>query len=645
MALRIPERPAEEFSFASYTDKDLNLSRGRELEWLLPNGLGGYCSSTIIGLNTRKYHGLLVSSDRDLRRFIYLQKLEEEIRGREVKRLSCNEYSDRTVTEGWKQLIRFDYNYDSVSFFYNTWTADVVKRVSSIWGMNGVVVNYEVRNKTFERLEFRVNLLVNSRNIYDMTKEGSRNFEMKIFSENVLGIRSDNGYLTVYSDRAECAESPPESRWHRNVFYASDAERKDTCIEDLYFPAYFSVWVEPGMKEEFSLVALGYETEDLTAAAFKHLQGKDVTRGRILSSGVASSVLSLLYNAESFIVRRGEKKTVIAGYHWFGEWGRDAMISLPGLTLIRGQFDDARLILEHFLDHAGPRGIPNSFIDGKPIYSDVDSSLWLIDRAHEYMKYAGPEKAGEFLNRYWPKLKGIVSGYLSMEKDGLLLHQSGTWMDTLQRNNAVEIQALWYNALRIMESFADIVKDSRFDVGPQIEAFERNFLKAYWNGHYLNDCMDDPSLRPNQVIAASLDYNILDEAKAKKVLHIIETDLLTPYGLRTLSAVDPRYKGKYEGDFSERELAYHNGTVWPWLLGPYIKAYMKVYDNREKMRKLLEPLFEKQMREAGIGTISEIFDGNPPHQPRGCISQAWSVAEPLRAYYEDVMGKKPPYSF
>jgi predicted glycogen debranching enzyme len=644
MALRIPNKPPKDCSFASYTDKDLNLERGRDLEWLLPNGLGGYSSSTIIGLNTRKYHGLLVSSDKDLRRFIYLQKLEEEIRGKEgIKRLSCNEYADRTVTEGWKQLTRFDCNYDSVSFVYNTWSADIIKTVSSIEGKNGVVISYVVRNKLFEKLEFRVNLITNSRNIYDETKQGERDFETKIFTENVMGLKSDNGYLTVYSDKAQCAESPQEARWIKNVFYSSDAERKDTCIEDTYFPAYFSLYVEPGMKEEFSIVALGYENEDLTAAAFKDLQNESSAKGRILSSGVASSVLSLLTIADSFIVEKDEKKTVIAGYHWFGEWGRDAMISLPGLTLVRGQLDDARLILEHFLDHAGPKGIPNSFIDGKPIYSDVDSSLWLIDRVHEYMKYAGPEKTREFLGTYWPKLKGIIAGYSLMERDGLLVHESGTWMDTLHRNNAVEIQALWYNALRIMERLADVAGDKKFYVKPQIELFEKNYIRAYWNGKYLDDCFGDPSLRPNQIIAASLDYNMLDEEKTKSIMRIMEKELLTPYGLRTLNTQDERYRGKYAGDFSEREFSYHNGTVWPWLLGPYMRTYMRLGGSKEKMQKFLEPLFERHIKEAGIGTISEIFDGNPPHQPRGCISQAWSVAEPLRAYYEDVMGKKPPY--
>ncbi len=644
MALRIPHKKHGAFSFASYTDKDLSLERGRDLEWLLPNGLGGYSSSTILGLNTRKYHGLLVSSDKDLRRFVYLQKLEEELRSKDgIKRLSCNEYSDRTVTEGWKQLTRFDYNYDSVSFSYNTWSADVVKTVSAIDGRNGVAVSYEVRNKLFEKLEFRVNLIANSRNIYDTTKQGTKNFEAKLFAKNVLGLKSDKGYLTVYSDKAECIESPSEARWLKNLFYSADADRKDTCIEDAYFPAYFSVSIEPGMKEKFGIAALGYANEDLTAQAFKELQDASETTGRILSSGMASSVLSLLSNAESFIVKRDEKKTVIAGYHWFGEWGRDAMISLPGLTLIRGQPDDARLILEHFLDYAGIKGIPNSFIDGKPIYSDVDSSLWLIDRVHEYMKYSGEQKAREFLNDYWPKMKAIIAGYSVMEKGGLLAHESGTWMDTLKRSNAVEIQALWYNALRIMERIAEIAEDKKFYVRPQIEAFEKNYIKSYWNGKYLDDCFGDATLRPNQIIAASLDYNMLDEEKTKNILAIIEKELLTPYGLRTLSPQDARYKGKYAGDFTEREQAYHNGTVWPWLLGPYIRTYMRVYDDKEKMQKLLEPLFEKHIKEAGIGTISEIFDANPPHKPRGCISQAWSVAEPLRAYYEDVMGRKPEY--
>lgn len=642
MTLNISKKAIQEFPFATFEHSALDLERGKGLEWLLTNGLGGYSSSTILGLNTSKYHGLLVSSTENLFRFIYLQKLEEEIHsGNCITRLSSNEFIDGTITDGWRYLNKFEFSYNSVSFHYNTQPAEIVKRINTINGKNGILVLYKIKNKLMQRIQFRVNLLVNSRSIYDLTKANSLDFELKIFTKNVLGIKSKNGYLTVYSDKAECRESPQDARWIKDIFYSKDHERGDSYREDVYFPAFFSVDIGPGGEDEFTLIALGYEDENKTANAFKELQRGYEGKGRILSSGMGSSILELLMNVESFVVKRDSKKTIVAGYHWFGEWGRDAMISLPGMTLINGKFDNAERIFEHFLNNATNKGIPSRFVDGKPEYNDLDSSLWLIDRLYQYMRYVGIERGRSFLHTYWWTLKDIMKNYQKMERNGFLIHKSGTWMDTIERDNAVEIQALWYNALRIMEIFSNLMEDEEFDVRSTCEEFERNFLERYWNGRYLNDCLDDNSLRPNQVIAISLDFNVIDDHSSKKILDVVERELLTPYGLRTLNKGDRRYKGQYKGDFSEREKSYHNGTVWPWLLGPYIKTYMRVYGRRLHMQRLLETLFEKHIKQAGIGTISEIFDGDPPHKPRGCISQSWSVAEPLRAYFEDVMGKKP----
>lgn len=641
MALKIPGKVFHEFPFTVFEGPSLDLERGRKLEWLLTNGLGGYSSSTILGLNTRKYHGLLVSSGEDLSRFIYLQGLREEVRyGDSAADLGCCEFVDDVVSEGWRYLTKFEFGYDSVSFHFNTKPAKVVKRLSCLHGWNALLVSYEVENKLMEPVEFRVNLLVNSRGIHDLSRAGSIDFETNLLGEGVLGVKSGDGYLTVYSDRMLCRKGPMD--WVRGVVYSMDRVRGDDFVEDVFSPAFFTVNLEPGAMGEFSLVAVGYGDEAKTADAVRGLQDGFAGRGRLLSSGVGSSILELLTNAEGFVVERGLKKSVVAGYHWFGEWGRDAMISLPGLCLINRKFDDAELVFEHFLNNACSKGIPSRFVDGKPVYCDFDSSLWLIDRLYQYMKYVGRERAGSFLHTYWWTLKDIVNGFMELQRDGLLFHKSGTWMDTLERSNAVEVQALWYNALRIMEVFSTIMKDRDFCVRSVCEDFEANFLERFWNGRYLNDCLGDESLRPNQVIALSLDYGVVNDVFSKKILDVVERELLTPFGLRTLSPRDSRYRGRYVGDFSEREKSYHNGTVWPWLLGPYIRSYMRVYDRRLHMQKLLEGLFEKHVRVAGVGLISEVFDGDAPHTPRGCISQAWSVAELLRAYFEDVMSKKPP---
>ncbi len=636
----------EIYPFATFSPNKLDFQNARDLEWLLPNGLGGYSSSTILGLNTRKYHGLLISASENLARWVCLQKLDEEIHaGRDVVCLGTNHYKDGKITEGYRNLERFEFNYDTVSFFYDTEHAGVSKHISTIPEKNGVTVLYNIKNRSGIGIEFRINLMINSRNIYDIMKEGSINFESKILDNKIIGIRSNNRYLTVFSDKAVCSENKGDG-WNRNVFYSVDCERGEDCVEDMYLPAYFTIRIAPKERDTFTIIALGYDTEGKTANAFRELQGEKKTKSRMLSGNLGTSILTLLTAADSFVVKRNSKKTVISGYHWFADWGRDAMISLPGLTLINGRYGDAELILEHFLNHASKNGIPTRLVDGKPEYYDVDSSLWMIDRLYQYARYVGSEKAKEFLHTYWwTVLKDIMNHYLGMEKDGLLLHNFGTWMDTLKRENTVEIQGLWYNALKIMERFSDIMGEEIVDtnINEICERFEKNFIRKFWNDEYLNDCINDNSLRPNQVIPISLEFNVIDESKAKKILDIVEKELLTPYGLRTLNRGNPAYKGIYSGNPQEREKAYHNGTIWPWLLGPYIKAYMRFHGNRTHARKLLEPLFEKHIKEVGIGTISEIFDGDFPHKPRGCISQAWSVAELLRAYFEDVMGKKPGF--
>jgi predicted glycogen debranching enzyme len=354
-----------------------------------------------------------------------------------------------------------------------------------------------------------------------------------------------------------------------------------------------------------------------------------------------SGILTLLSAADSFLIDIESKKSVIAGYHWFGEWGRDAMISLPGLTLVQGKFDAAERILERFLNRLSVGRIPTNFDGGMSKYYDFDGTLWMIDRVKDYVDYAGVERGRAFLHTYWWGLKDAMKIYGETVRNGILHHKAGTWMDTLDRSNAVELQGLWYNALKTMGDLSKVMVDN-VDYSGLISGFEENFMARFWNGRYLNDTLTDDSLRPNQVIALSMDYSPVPEKQAVEVLDLVRSELLTPYGLRTLGRSHRDYVGRYSGSPEARDKAYHNGSVWPWLLGPYIKACMK-YKRYNKIEgvKLLEPLLTSHLSEAGLGTVSELFDGDEPHAPRGCISQAWSVAELIRAYYEDIMGGKP----
>jgi predicted glycogen debranching enzyme len=368
-----------------------------------------------------------------------------------------------------------------------------------------------------------------------------------------------------------------------------------------------------------------------------------------------------------------EKKSVIAGYHWFDDWGRDALISLPGLTLVTGKFEDAQEILLTFERYCHKGVIPNRFSDKAgdiPLYNTVDATFWFFNAVLQYLKYTDDysfvqEKLWKTLNHIMEHhVQGTIFG-IHMEEDGLISHGPQlTWMDattvdrfvTPRDGKAVEIQALWYNALKTMQLLAE-----RFNQGDKAEKYysmaekaRASFSEKFWNpknGHLFDVVSEDgvdSTLRPNQIIAASLDFPIVDRKRGKRVVEAVWKRLWGEYGLKTLPEDDPKYIGKYLGDWTHRDSAYHNGTVWAWLLGPFTTAFLKTKNHEERWRKFafqrfLQPLFREEIRRAGLGTISEIFDGDAPHLPRGCVSQAWSVAEPLRAYVEDVAFVRPPH--
>jgi predicted glycogen debranching enzyme len=621
------------FPFATFIPNKLGLERSKELEWVIPNKLGGYSSSTVMGLNSDRYHGLLVSGCEHLRRMVYLQKLDEDIEfGNFVIGLHANEYPAGEISDGYRYLNKFEFSYNSVSFYYRAKGVNVTKRLTPLSHKNALLAFYSIHNDSDERIRFRVNVMANSRGSEKLTKEEIE-FQPRFFTKNIIGISSPEGYMTLQSDKAACFESSPEQRW-RSLFYS-----KDGTEEYSHCPAYFTMDLEPDSSEEFTITSIAYPTEEETAQAFKELlQGHD-PKSRILSSERGTSIFSLLNVADTFIIDVDSKKTIVAGYPYPGDRGRDAMIALPGLTLINGRYGDAEQVLEHFLNNATHRGIPSRFSEGKPEYGDIDTNLWLMDRLYQYIKYVGMDKGKGFLHTYWWILKDIMEHYSEMERDGILYHEGGTWMSTLERNNAVEVQGLWYNALRIMEMFAKIMGDT--DEGifrSKYLRFEEAFLEKFWNGKYLSDSLGDDSLRPNQMIVLSLDFNVLGDSLSKGIMEIVERELLTPFGIRSLSPGDSNYVGCCDAQVGEKSL--YNGGVWPWLLGPYIKVYTKLYGKRLKAQEILDGVFEHHIKEVGIGTVSEFLDGDPPFKPRGATSYSCSVAELLRCYFEDIMGRR-----
>ena len=377
-------------------------------------------------------------------------------------------------------------------------------------------------------------------------------------------------------------------------------------------------------------------------------------------------VQQLTAAADQFIVQRGELNSVIAGYHWFADWGRDTMIALPGLTLMTGRPEIARNILEAFAASADQGMLPNRFPDAgeSPEYNTVDATLWLFEAVRSYLRYSGDHAFVR--ERLYPKLKEIVDWHLRGTRYGIHVDTDGllacgepgvqlTWMDakvgdwvvTPRTGKPVEIQALWYNALRILGDLAHKFSDS----GPETFLHElanqarQRFEAQFWNADAgcLYDVIDaehrDASIRPNQIFAVSLHHSMLPPDKQRQVVDVVQRELLTPVGLRSLSPHDANYRPHYEGGVRERDSAYHQGTVWPWLIGPFISAYVKVHGRREEAREQAGAwvkTFHEHLSTAGLGQIPEIADAEPPHEPRGCIAQAWSIAELLRAAVEDV---------
>ncbi len=668
-------------------------------EWIVTNGLGGYASSTILGINTRKYHGLLVSAFNPPRnRHVLIEKFDEELilSDRKVP-LYSNEFQHGISPNGSVFLEEFRLD-PFPKFKYRAEGVELVKTIFMPYRKNAVIVVYKLSNPHFESIELNVYPRLNLRHIYHVTdhKKKFSSYVQKFLQASTF-LRCEKPRIFIAMGTREGGYSAKEE-WVEKVFYRIDSSRFESSLDDYFQPGKFTFKVKPGEVGEFSIVAVGSTRESDAQSDFASLNlgVKEVEkllmreierktlilnfsrrRLRRLELEVPEEVNWLILSADSFMVsgRNLKDRSIIAGYHWFEDWGRDALISLPGLALVTGRVDDARKILLFFAKNCRIGLIPNYFTEkkngDKAEYNSVDSSLWFLNAVFQFLKYAGDRN---FVRReLWKTMRDIIHWYVRgtdygiiLDKDGLLRHGPRlTWMDaaingkpvTPRGGKAVEIQALWYNGLRIMELLAEDfreMEEARYyrDIA---ENLERIFREKFWNSrlNYLNDVISengspDCSLRPNQIIAVSLDFSMLSIEESERVVEIVWKKLVTPYGLRTLSNENPQYHGKYCGDWNRRNLAYHNGTVWPWLLGPFVTAFLKVKGRSLKWRtfayeNFLRNLFTKHTFENGLGTISEIFDGDPPHKPDGCISQAWSVAEPLRAYFEDVLLRRPPF--
>ncbi len=638
-------------------DKNIcgDFSESTSREWLETNGIGGFSSGTVSGANTRRYHGLLTPATRPpLGRITMLSKFEETliVEGKRFE-LSTNQFPKTVAPEGFRFIKAFTLNPFPI-WIYEVNGIEIEKKVFMIHGSNSTVIQYRVLNSE-TKVELELKPLLSFSDYHSLQHE-TTDFKSDFdISENLISMQPISDMPPFYlSHNANGVEK--SGFWYRNFEYSIEKERGFDFREDLFQP-----FILKFNMNKTAIVIASTNPQDISKT--EGFETDELARREILIMKAESKdefAQQLVLAADQFIVSRGTGKTIIAGYPWFSDWGRDTMISLNGLTLATNRPEIAKSILLEFSHHISEGMLPNRFPDAGevPEYNTVDATLWYFEAIRAYV-----EKTKDYdfvIRNLYDKLANILAWHvegtrfrIKMDEDGLLFAgESGvqlTWMDakigdlviTPRTGKAVEIQALWYNALRIMQNFANEFGDT--EDSKQYENLanlcKKNFNKLFWNEDegclydVINETEKDSSVRPNQIFAVSLHYSMLSIGKARKVVAKVEDELLTPYGLRSLSPKDAKYCPIYEGSPLKRDSSYHQGTVWAWLIGGFIDAYRKVSANGNKNEAQIFTWlsgFENHLSKAGLGQISEIFDGDSPNNPRGCFAQAWSVAEVLR---------------
>jgi glycogen debranching enzyme len=729
----------------------LNLEAALSHEWLVTNGLGGYAAGTIPGVNTRRYHGLLIAALKPpVERTMLVAKCDEEVEMDGVTYfLGANEYpDDRIHPGGFVHLESFEYHNGMPSFLYRVGPAFLRKTIWMEYGRNTTYLRYSVVDSPYP-MSLIVRPFVNYRDHHSLTK-GRLDWNFEVLVRPIGGgcaIKATPEAPPLYLIALPRAAFTPSGVWYWNFLYRAERERGMDYLEDLYLPGVFRSQLTKG--QSVTMIATAEPPPQVDRAVDAALARMETRQHRLLrQAGVAldaadrdaadpnaddgqACVAQLVQAADQFLVYRGGEatqpdqaesaaartpapvvymrapnapqrggrpsailtttapppppapnpaeqedtrpRTVIAGYPWFTDWGRDTMIALPGLTLSTGRLPAAESLLRTFARYIDQGMVPNLFPDEgtAPDYNTVDATLWYFHAINAYLEAGGNLALASDL---WPQLEDIIRWHVKGTRfnigvdpaDGLLhAGEPGvqlTWMDakvddtvfTPRHGKPVEIQALWYHALRIMTRLQSQVVAAASGAGPATDGAEEapapldytamagrardSFRARFWyaEGGYLYDVIDDPngdddpSLRPNQLFALSLEPDLVDETQARSVLDVVRRELLTPVGLRTLAPSDPRFQAVYTGNRATRDAMYHQGPVWPWLIGAYGDAVRRWEGvDRAGIRKLLEPL-QRQLAVDGAGTINEIFDAQPPYNPRGCFAQAWSVSEVLR---------------
>ncbi|HLX41806.1 MAG TPA: amylo-alpha-1,6-glucosidase [Bryobacteraceae bacterium] len=566
-----------------------DFSRSSKIEWLQTNGTGAFAMGTVAGVNTRRYHALLVASLKPPSdRYVLLSRVEEEINGRE---LGVCQYPGIVTPRGFELLEAFQTD-PCATWRFRVDHVLLEKQVCLVDRCQAVALRY----RCDRALTLRVRPFLAYRDYHSLGH-----------------ARSDIFGALPHLDFHHRGKFEPGANWYYNVEYLEELDRGLDFREDLYSPGVIALDLRPGEWCEIR-------------ASIGPVSGES-----------ASSF--------SFLARRSDgRPTVIAGFPWFTDWGRDTMISLPGLLISKGRLREAREIIEAFLAHMKQGLIPNRFPDAgdTPEYNTVDATLWMFQTVRAWLD-AGGDRA--FLrNTFYPAAKEIIAWHrrgtlfgIGVDPgDQLLAHGPQlTWMDTKftpRAGKAVEINALWHGALCLMAEWATEFGDNT-DFGEQADRVRESFRAKFWNEkrECLRDLTGDEKIRPNQIFAVSLPYELLDKREQQAVVRAVHRDLLTPVGLRTLDPGDADYRPRYQGPPEQRDAAYHQGTVWPWLLGPFVDAYLmacgRTAKNLAYCRGLIDRLEAEAAREGCLGAIAEIYDADEPRHPRGCPAQAWSMAE------------------
>lgn len=640
-------------------DFDEALSR----EWLETNGLGGWASSSIIGVNTRRYHGMLVAATAPpVGRVVLLSKLDETIQIQGARfELGSNRFPAVVHPRGYEYLSSFTKGLFPV-FTYEAGGVVLRKTIAAVNGENTTVVLYHVLEAP-SPFVLELQPLFSPRDYHSLSHENDALHPNARFDLGTLRLQSYEGMPELFIGMAG-SEFELRPMWYRSFEYGMEKSRGLDFMEDLFSLGVFRRPLKRG--ERIGVIISTAAPNDRNA--FKLFGEEETRRLRLYSSLPLKDDLTqtLALAADQFLVNRGsDLKTLIAGYHWFTDWGRDTMIALPGICLVTGRFHEAKKILRAFSRSVSEGMLPNRFPDagGRPEYNSVDATLWFFIAIYRYLHYTRDD--GFVRDELMPIMRIIIAWLdrgtrysIHVDRDGLLsAGQRGvplTWMDakvddcvTPRQGKAVEINALWYNALMIYSELAELYWNvaEGAEFACRAEIVKEAFRSTFWNDaagclfDYVDGDERDNAIRPNQIFALALPFPLMEGEQARSILRVIEEKLYTPVGLRSLSPDDPAYKPEYAGDQKSRDGAYHQGTVWSWLLGPFARAIVSVEgeSGRARAKQVLEGILP-HLQEAGIGTISEIFDGDPPHTPRGCIAQAWSVGEILRAYVEDAHG-------